>query len=500
MNNILQYFEDACARIPQKTAVSTNNEELTFSDLRLSAKRLGAVIAQASQGAPIGVFANRNVHTVVYFLSVLYSGNFYVPLDPLLPPEKLASILEDAQIGAVIGDADTAAVLEAVGFTGTFLSMADAGSAECDMPDVGPDAPLYMVYTSGSTGKPKGVLKSHGAMISFVEAFCQAFSFSEDEVIGNQTPFYFDASAKDLYLFMKLGATLVIIPTELFSFTPTLMEYLNEKRITCALWVPTAISLVARLNPFSMVKPQTLRKLFFVGEVMPVKHLQVWRDSLPEIEYVNLYGQSEIAGVCCYHRVESADYDRDAIPIGKPMNHCAVRLLDTESGKVITGPGQVGELYISGPSLAIGYYRDAEKTSSAFLELDFGDGPVRCFKTGDLAQYDPCGDLVFASRGDHQIKHMGHRIELGEIENVALGCAGVARCCCLYNADSKKILLYFEPERGCDLTEAQLRKLLRSRLSSYMVPAKVVMLPALPLNANGKTDRRALAELSNQIK
>ena len=242
-----------------------------------------------------------------------------------------------------------------------------------------------------------------------------------------------------------------------------------------------------------MVKPSTLKKVFFVGEVMPMKHLNKWRAALPEIEYVNLYGQSEIAGICCYYKVTESFEDSAVLPMGKPLQNCTIYLVDGDH--VIHEPGHVGELYIVSDALALEYFHDPEKTHSSFLRKDFGAGIERCFKTGDLAQYDEQGNLLFAARNDNQIKHMGHRIELGEIETVAGSLADVDRCCCLYDSAKKKIILFCQLSSGSLLTGPTIRSQLRRHLSSYMVPGKVIILDALPINANGKIDRQQLKNL-----
>lgn len=491
MKNVLEYLEAAAAAFPDKTAVADRDHGYSFARLVALARGVGnALSGYGVRHQAIGVFAERRIETLAFFMGVLYSGNFYVPLDPEMPAQKLRAILDDASFAVICGSASAKERMGELSFDGSYVDDAAIVPGCCAIPETGMDEPLYMVYTSGSTGKPKGVLKSHRAEISYVNAFCRTFGLNEQEIIGNQTPFFFDASGKDIYLMLKLGCTLEILPSTLFMLPPELIDYLNARKITYASWVPTVLSLVAQLNPFSMVKPETLKKIFFVGEVMPMKHLNKWRQALPEILYVNLYGQSEIAGVCCYYVVEG-EYENTAIlPMGKPLPNCKIYLLD--GGKVVTDANHIGELYLVSDALAMEYYHDPEKTAASFLTMDFGEGPVRCFKTGDLAQYDAQGNLLFASRTDFQIKHMGHRIELGEIESVAGALPEVARCCCLYHADKRKIVLFCQLTEGCTLTGKEIQSLLRPQLSSYMLPGKVVILEKIPLNANGKIDRAFL--------
>ena len=386
----------------------------------------------------------------------------------------------------ILGSTENRQILSELKYHGEYFSFAEEDSfSDAVLPtlSVGGEDPLYMIYTSGSTGTPKGVLKSHGAEIDYIETYRKTFYFTEKEVIGNQTPFFFDASAKDIYMMLCIGCTIEILPTSLFSFPPELIAYLNEKEITFASWVPSVLSIVAQLNPFSFIKPTTLKRVFFVGEVMPRKHLNRWREALPEIQYVNLYGQSEIAGVCCYYEVNGTFEDSQTLPIGKPFSNCKIYLLDGDD--IVTEPDRLGEMYIVSDALASAYFNDEAKTNSVFLRRDFGNGPERCFKTGDLFRYDSEGNRVFFSRADFQIKHMGHRIELGEIESVVNGFPQIDRCCCLYNTERKKIVLFCQPAEGFTVDGGEFRRLLKAELSPYMLPSRVEILQ-LPLNANGK--------------
>ena len=492
--NVLEYLEISSQRFPNKTALAMREQKITFLELRKKAVSLGCTIQRLChiQNQPIGVFVNRTIEPAIWFLGVLYSGNYYVPLDPGMPINKLQAIVNDSSFSVIIGTEEQRNIICELDYSGHYITEIDSNEEVPALPKIGGDIPAYMVYTSGSTGSPKGVLKSHSAIVSFIEAYCETFRFKEEEVIGNQTPFFFDASAKDFYLMLKTGATLEIIPSELFALPPMLIEYLNEKRITFASWVPTVLSIVAQLNPFSLVKPVTLKRLFFVGEVMPMKHLNRWRVELPHIQYVNLYGQSEIAGICGFYEVNGDCSDDSVLPIGKPLKNSEIYLCKND--EIIAEPNQLGEMYIVSQALALGYYHEEEKTSKAFVYKDFGYGVVRCFKTGDLAQYDCEGNLVFATRSDFQIKHMGHRIELGEIEAVAGSFEEIARCCCLYNPERKKIVLFCEVSSIAHITEREIRNRLKTKLSNYMVPGKVTILDQLPINANGKIDRKKLIE------
>lgn len=490
--NLIDLLETTAARFPHRRAVADRDAAMDFAALRQAARQVGSLLVSRGLGGKIiAVVARHEAFTPVLFFGVLYAGGCYVPLDEEMPPEKRGKILSGSGAAGILchggpfpgGLEITPALLESV-------PAAEARLAEVRR-TLTPDSPAYLVYTSGSTGIPKGVAKSHGAVLSFLDAYTQTFPFSETEILGNQTPFFFDASAKDLYLMAATGACLEILPGELFSFPVRLVEYLNERQVSFISWVPSALAIVTQLNTFTEILPTTLRRVFFVGEVFPMKQLNRWRRALPEAEFVNLYGSSEIAGVACYFPVTGEFGDGDALPIGGPLPNCVVKLV--AEGKAVARPGVVGELYIASPALALGYFGDAEKTKSAFQTLDLGDGvPRRYFATGDMARYDEAGRLIFAARRDYQIKHMGRRIELGEIETAADGLDAVERSCCLYDRERGKIILFCQPVPGAEATGRDIRRQLREKLSDYMVPAKVQLLERLPLNQNGKIDRQAL--------
>ena len=484
--NILSFIEKSAKAYPDKKAFVYGNTAYSYSEAVAIAKSLATLIPKDIKNSPISVIADRNVDTALYFLAVIYSGNFYVPIDPDAPSEKIQSIIDDCGCKVIFGSS------KPENYNGLFFTINDKPNAVCDIPELDESSPLYMVYTSGSTGKPKGVLKSHGAVMSFVQAYTDTFDFSTSDVIGNQTPFFFDASAKDFYLSLKIGATLEIIPTEKFAMPTDLVEYLNERKITFISWVPTALSIVAQLRTFNYILPKYLQKVFFVGEVMPMKYLNVWRKALPDVQFVNLYGQSELAGISCYYEVKGEFADSETLPMGKPLCNCKLYLLEGDT--LITEPGKIGEIYVVSDALATEYYNDTEKTAKSFINKDFDDGEVRCFKSGDLASIDEQGNFIFASRSDFQIKHLGHRIELGEIEAIAGALPEIKRCACLYNSEKQAIVLFAEVNDE-NTTPRDIKHILRQKLSSYMLPEKVKILDSLPINANGKIHRTKLKEM-----
>lgn len=493
MKGIIDYLEASSQKFPEKTAVSYGDTSYSFRELVTLARRIGAEINDyCGAGIPVAVIVHRSAETIAAFLGAVYNGDFYIPVDPALPSDKLRAMLSDSGAKIVVGSGNDCELVSEAGYEGVYVDLSNIGTNEIDAPFISDDAPLYMVYTSGSTGKPKGVLKSHRAVKSFVETFAETFSLSDKEVIGNQTPFFFDASAKDLYQMLYTGATLEIIPSEYFMLPTALIDYLNIKRITYICWVPTALIMVIRMNAFKKHYPETLKKVFFVGEVLPAKMLSAWIAALPEVKYVNLYGSSEIAGICSYYEVDNSDIPEN-LPLGRALSNCEIFLTDDQG--IVTESEVTGELCVSGEALAIGYYNDPIRTSERFVEMLTPSGETkRVFRTGDLAQYKN-GMIHFVSRADFQIKYLGKRIELGEIEAAADKLKEVRRCCCLFNKDANMIKLFCELEPDIGLSGKDIRDMLKPLLSDYMLPHKVIVLDALPLNANGKINRTLLSEM-----
>lgn len=500
MTHTTSVLEDLARQIaaqPEAVAVADAADKWTFARLGDGSDRLASCLIRrgVQPGQPVGVVARRSAAVVALFLAVLKAGGFYVPLDPDWKLEKLAHVCANAGLQLVL-DTQTPGplpdgVTALVCGQAEWEAPADAAALSAIAARLRPEDPLYLIYTSGSTGVPKGVLKTHGAMQSYIAAFTARYPATPADALGNQTPFFFDASAKDLYWMLHDGCRLEVLDTGLFSQPYHLIEYLNDRHITLISWVPSALVIVSQLDTFADILPNYLRAVFFIGEVFPMKHFLIWQNALPGVKFVNLYGQSELAGACCYYEVDRAFTPDDTLPIGRPFANAEVFLLDGD--RVVTEPGQIGEIGIVSPALAAGYFGDAEKTAAAFGTFCDHGRTLRLFRTGDMARYTPEGLLVFAARCDAQIKHMGYRIELGEIEAAANSLPEITGCACLYDTAKNRIVLFCTVQDGA--TKASLRKALREKLSTYMIPSKIEILPQLPRNANGKTDRVLLRTL-----
>lgn len=493
--HVEEYLYASAARLPEKIALRDKSTALSYAELQDRVRRAASLICARTGGArrqPIFVCITRSIQSVVLFLAAAVSGNCYVPVDLSLPRQRLqdmarvirpALCLTTDRCGTLcFEDLETVSYAEACAYPVNDAVLARQASLALDTD------PLYCIFTSGSTGVPKAVCVAHRSVIDMAEAFTAAFPLDEDAVFGNQAPFDFDVSVKDIYLSLKHGGSLAVLERMLFSFPIRLIQRINEWGVNTLIWAVSAMKLTVELKAFEVVRPEGLRLVMFSGEVMPAGVLACWQEAAPEAMYVNLYGPTEITCNCCYHIVRRRCEPQELIPIGRPFRNSCVFLLG-ENG-LITGPGQIGEICVSGSCLALGYYNDPERTAAAFCQSPLQSlWPERIYRTGDLASYTDSGLLLFHGRADTQIKYMGHRIELGEIEAAAQAGTDLNYLCCLYDQAAEKLWLFYQ---AAEDRQAELSAALKERLPAYMLPAFYIRLDRMPENRTGKIDRLQL--------
>ena len=499
--NILEYLENTAPRFPDKVAFSDGIENLTFSALQKSAKSIGSFLAaKGYRKAPIIVLMNKHPHAIAAFMGIIYAGCFYICLDAEMPARRIELIFESVKPSAIIYDKKNERMLSKLPEGVERYLYDDVCDGEIDdaallsVREAQLDTdPIYIVFTSGSTGVPKGVAACHRSVIDYTETLCDAVGFDENTVFGNQTPLYFDAPLKEIMPTLKFGATAYFIPKQLFMFPVKLCEYLNEHKINTVCWVVSALVMISSLGALEKNAPKHLTKICFGSEVFPIKEYQRWRAAYPDAEFFNLYGPTEATGMSCYWKARELE-EGEAIPIGKPFRNTEIMLIG-DDGKLVRD-GESGEIYIRGTCVTLGYYRNAEKTGEAFVQNPLNDAyPELVYKTGDLARKNERGELVFLTRKDSQIKHMGHRIELGEIEAAALTFDKILRACCVYDDEQKRIVLFYTG----DATESEIASYMRTLVPRYMLPAATVRLDVMPLTANGKLDRKGMRDKAKQL-
>ena len=554
MKNVLEYLEQSAKMYPDKIAVKDAACSYTYEQLQNKAKCIGACLAkQTTPRHPVCVFADKSADTLAVFFGIVYVGCFYTLVDPSFPEARIQSMLSVLQPDVIVDGSNASEKLTACGYTEHVVRMEkltqgmnvectgfddavhdtqnvddENGSvnqqAELDVPNetepsmetdetgyatpqMKLDAtdemklqkiratmidtdPLYCNFTSGSTGTPKGVLVAHRSVIEFIDQFTEIFDITEADVIGNQAPFDFDVSVKDIYSAMKVGATLVVIPKAYFMFPNSVVDMLDENHVTTLIWAVSALCLLNRLHGLKHKVPADINKILFSGEAMPIRQLHAWQSYYPDAMFVNLYGPTEITCNCTYHILDRAYSEEEKLPIGIPFPNERVFLLNEENHLIEPeSTGRTGELCVAGTTLALGYYRNAEATAKAFvanpLQTDY---PEMIYRTGDLASYGEDGLLYFAGRKDFQIKHMGHRIELEEIEHALAAIPEIEGAACFYDREKNKVVACYI---GID-DKKYLITAMKKKVPDYMVPNVFCKVDMLPLNKNGKTDKKLL--------
>lgn len=494
--SILEYLEDSSKRFPDKTAFADEHSSCTFRELETAARRTGSALAKYFVPRnPVPVFMEKSVETIGVFMGAVYAGCFYVLMDTKQPTSRLNQILEILDSEVIVTSEKYLEDLNKLDFKGEVLlakNLAEETENKELLKEIRAQAvdvdPLYGIFTSGSTGVPKGVVVGHRSVLDFIDCFTELFDITEKDVIGNQAPWDFDVSVKDIYSGLKTGATVQIIPKQMFSFPTKLIDYLIEREVTTLIWAVSALCIISTLNGFEYKVPDKIKKILFSGEAMPVKHLNIWRKYLPEVMYVNIYGPTEITCNCTYYIIDREFQPGDVLPMGKAFPNEKVFLLDEEN-QLITEKNKTGELCVTGSALALGYYKNKEQTEKAFVQNPLNDRYLEMmYRTGDLAYYNDLGELCFASRKDFQIKHMGHRIELGEIEAAMEKIPEIIRSCCIFDSAKSKIVAFYEG----DIERRPLARALGQYVPAFMVPNVFRQVGRMPLTKNGKIDRKAL--------
>ena len=503
---VQEYFSASAERFPGKEAVCCEDERLTFAEVEAFSNAFARKIRAAGVGraAFVPFFMKKSARSILSILSILKADCAYVPIDVKSPPQRLLSILKATQAQVMVVDDESQAIIES-------LLTEDERPQLLNISQFNPvdTAPIsyenlsidiaYVLFTSGSTGTPKGVMIPHKAIIDYIDWCVDAYELSDQDVISNHAPLYFDNSTFDLYTAFKSGATLHLVHDELNAVLPALVKWISQREITTFFCVPSVLTLLLKSRRLKDDSFPKLRHVIFAGEVLPPDVLRAWMLKYPDIQFTNMYGPTEITVDCTYHIVKEAPQENAlAIPIGKARNNMEL-FVRTESGELTQAKGAKGELLVRGTSVAYGYLGDEEKTQKAFIQNPshnrFHD-PLYC--TGDWVEIDEQGDCIFIGRADHQVKYLGYRIELGEIEASLTAIPEVIEGVVVFGkgADDQadELGAYVCLKEGFALDH--LNAALKERLPAYMVPTRIKTFSEQPPRTpNGKYDRKAIAQL-----
>ncbi|MBL8300797.1 MAG: amino acid adenylation domain-containing protein [Rhodanobacteraceae bacterium] len=500
---IHELFEAQVDQTPDVSALKFENHELSYAQLDERANRLAHYLRAQGVGpdARVGLLVERSLEMVIGILGIFKAGGAYVPLDPAYPAQRLEFLLHDSAPQAVLTQTalrdrlpvsgmptlcldDAAAVLEE--FPATRLSAADIGLTSRHL--------AYVIYTSGSTGQPKGVMNEHAPVLNRLLWARDAYAFGGGDRLLQKTPYSFDVSVGELLMPLLCGAQLVMARPGGHLDPDYLAATIAREQITMVHFVPSMLQMF--LDHEVSAQCGSLRRVLCSGEALPYGLQQRFLASLPDVELHNLYGPTEAAIEVTTWRCR-ADTHPGIVPIGRPIANVRIYILDAQRKPVPRGV--VGELYLGGICVARGYQNRADLSAAQFIADPFADDQAaRLYRTGDLGRWLADGAIEYLGRNDNQVKIRGLRIELGEIEYRLAQLPGVASATVLAREDlpgQQRLVAYLTRSPGT-LVDAgwaeDLRQELLAVLPDYLVPTQFVVLDALPLNSNGKVDRKAL--------
>ena len=493
--SILMMLERASKNYSDKVVYRNGDESITFGELQKSTQAVGSWIArELSPGNPVSVLTGRDIITPVCYMGAVQAGCFYAPMDSTMPVARLNQILGVINSQVMLVSEENLELANSLDYKGKIVAIEEILDTEIDEDllesarnNLTEYSPLYVIFTSGSSGVPKGVITSHNSLMCYLDGLNEVLKLKEDDILANQSPLDYIAAVRDIYLPLITGAETVIVPKNEFAMGGQLFDTLNKYKVTTICWSAAGMEVPAKLGAFEEVVPQYLDKIVFSGSVFPGKYLKIWQENLPNARFINQYGPTEATASCTYYEVKEKATEETVLSIGKPYKHYGVLLLDEDNNAAAVG--KEGEICVTGPCLALGYYGDSERTAESFIQNPLNKNYRELiYRTGDLGRIEADGNLTFIGRKDRQIKHMGHRVELAELELTALKLEGVEECCVLYNSEKKQLYMFI-------IGEAESRDVIlhfRKVMPPFMVPRKVVKLEEMPRLPNSKVDMQKL--------
>ena len=512
---IHELFEEQSSLNPEKLAVVCSGEKLSYSQLNHRANQVAHYLQRlgVKPNIRVGLYVERSLEMVVGLLGILKAGGAYVPLDPSYPGERIAAMIEDAEIQVVLTIESLLNVLSKHSTSVVcFDKDSDAiggESVENPVSEVTPDHSIYAIFTSGTTGRSKGVSVYHRGFINLVHWYTTEFRLFELKRVLLVTSFNFDLTQKNIFAPLITGGTLYLSPSEIYD-PQCIVDSIDHYKIawlncTPSMFYPMVEHLTSSADAAQaktavehdrFAKLSCLRYVFLGGEPIQTSLLMDWLNST-SAQIVNTYGPTECTDVCAYYRVKQPKrFLGNSVPLGTPIHNTQLMILDRHDN--LLPVGIPGELCIAGVCVGGGYINDSERTISHFIANPFGDGPnsQTLYKTGDLARYLPDGMIEFIGRVDNQVKIRGFRMELGEIE-VALNTHSQVQQSIVrvwgQQPHEKRLVAYVVTEKAA-FSEIDWRAYLRQKLPEYMVPSFFMLLEKCPLTANGKVDFDALPE------
>ncbi len=496
--NILEYLEETALRYPDKIAMRDGAYSLTFKDLLERAEAIGSfLLSKKINRKAVAVLMDRHPDTVCAFSGVLYAGCFYICIDPEFPDIRICDIMDGARAEYVIcskasserarllsGRAEVFCFDDMIGYRTDRTALANTRAVSLDID------PAYIVFTSGTSGKPKGVCASHRSVIDYAEALTATLGFDADTVFGNQAPLYYDAPLKELLPMLLLGCEVVFIPRELFLFPVKLCEFIHESGVNTLCFAASLLARISSLGALDICDMSFLKTVCFGSEPLSRREFDRWRRACPDTRFINLYGSTECTGMSAYWIADGELEIDGEIPIGQPFPNTEILLINDDGMEC--NAEEVGEIYIRGGCVTLGYYENNAETLRSYVQNPLNSAfPDIIYRTGDMARKNHRGELIYLGRRDRQIKLSGRRIEPSEIERTAERCRGISSAALIFDNERSRLVLFYVGDAEKD----RLSGVLCESLPDYMRPKELIRLDAMPQKPNGKLDRSRLYEL-----
>ncbi|MBJ6760929.1 amino acid adenylation domain-containing protein [Myxococcaceae bacterium JPH2] len=491
-------IEAQAQRTPDAVALTFEGQSLTYQQLDQRANQLAHHLREHGVGpeSRVGLCLERSLELVISLLATLKAGGAYVPMDPGYPAQRLTWMLEDARPTVLVAQQHLLAVLPPhdarVVCVDTEVEAIARHPSRAPEPWATADHLAYIIFTSGSTGRPKGAMNAHRPVVNRLWWMQNEYRLGSEDVVLQKTPFSFDVSVWEFFWPLMVGARLVVARPGGHQEPTYLTRIIEEARVTTLHFVPSMLQVF--LEEPGEARCHPVKRIVCSGEALPLELKERCLQRLPHVELHNLYGPTEAAVDVTAFACKPAD-GRRSVPIGRPVANTSIRLLDSRMGPVPVGVA--GELFIGGIQVGRGYQSRPDLTAERFIPDPFSETPgTRLYRTGDVARWLPDGNIEYLGRADFQVKVRGLRIELGEIEAALEQQPGVQQAVVLAREDipgDKRLVAYVTGRGGPSAVDAEaVRTALAARLPEYMVPAAFVVLEALPLNPNGKVERKAL--------
>lgn len=490
-----QLFEEQAERSPNRIAAVCENQQITYSELNARANQIAHYLQQLGikPEVIVGICLDRSLEAIAGILGILKAGGAYLPLDPAMPKERLALMLQNAQTPVLLTQQH---LINNLPETKAYIVCLDK-----DIPSFSPTTFVsasgenlaYIIYTSGSTGTPKGVAIEHRQLLNYLQGIQEKLNLPSGANYATVSTFAADLGNTVIFPALCSGGCLHIISQERATDPQAIAAYFQQHSIDCLKIVPSHLQALLSASNAAQILPK--KRLILGGEPLMWNLIETIKKYNPDCSIFNHYGPTETTvGVLTYQVRMQGDRISQTVPLGRPLPNTQIYLLDSHLQPVPVGVA--GELYIAGAGLARGYLNQPELTAEKFICKSLTQEPeTRLYKTGDLARYLPDGNIEFIGRVDHQVKLRGFRIELGEIEAVLGQHPAVQKTVVMVREDvpgNKRLVAYVVVNQTSVPTVSQLHQFLKQKLPEYMIPSAIVKLEALPLTPNGKVDRRAL--------